>query len=103
MSFTSPPAVFLRLCTDSALTGSDQRSYHGNSPNALRSIRMVTTTEAARLFNKTEPHIRRLCKQHDLGSLKYGRIRLLRQRDISFLKRHFDRFGRNRKKVSIDS
>lgn len=61
---------------------------------------MFTTTDAAQRFNKDESRIRRLCIDHDLGELKYGRIRLLRIRDLNWLANYFEENGRNRKKLS---
>lgn len=62
---------------------------------------MFTTTEAAQRFNKDESRIRRLCIDHDLGELKYGRIRLLRLRDLNWLANYFEENGRNRKKQTV--
>lgn len=60
---------------------------------------MYTTTDAAQRFNKDESRIRRLCIEHSLGELKYGRIRLLRIRDLKWLENYFEENGRNRKKM----
>lgn len=62
---------------------------------------MYTTTDAAQRFNKDESRIRKLCIDHDLGELKYGRIRLLRARDLSWLQDYFEQNGRNRKKQTV--
>lgn len=59
-----------------------------------------TTTQAAEMFGKEESHIRRLCLIYDLGTVLYGRIRLLKKRDIRKLERHFEERGRNREKKS---
>jgi hypothetical protein len=59
---------------------------------------MFTTTDAAQRFNKDESRIRKLCIDNDLGELKYGRIRLLRLRDLTWLEKYFQANGRNRKK-----
>ena len=56
---------------------------------------MFTTSDAAQRFNKDESRIRRLCIDHDLGELKYGRIRLLRIRDLNWLENYFEKNGRN--------
>lgn len=61
---------------------------------------MFTTSDAAQRFNKDESRIRRLCIDHDLGELKYGRIRLLRIRDLNWLENYFEKNGRNRKKTA---
>ena len=61
---------------------------------------MFTTTEAAQRFGKDPSHIRRLCNEHDIGQLKYGRIRLLKQSDMNRLEKYFSQFGRNRKKTN---
>lgn len=60
---------------------------------------MYTTTDAAKRFNKDESRIRRLCVDNSLGELKYGRIRLLRVRDLKWLEDYFEENGRNRKKM----
>ena len=59
---------------------------------------MITTTQAAERFGKDESHIRRLCKDNNIGAVKYGRIRLLNKSDIDRLEKYFEKFGRNRPK-----
>ena len=58
-----------------------------------------TVSDAAERFGKDKSHIRRLCIKYDLGFLMYGRIRLLRKKDLNRLQEHFDENGRNRKKL----
>lgn len=59
-----------------------------------------TVREVADLFGKDASHIRRLCLLYDLGTIHFGQIRLLKQRDIRKLEVHFAKKGRNRQKNS---
>lgn len=59
-----------------------------------------TVADAAQRFGKDESHIRRVCIDHDLGTVMFGRIRLLKPADIRRLEKHFREVGRNREKKS---
>lgn len=62
-----------------------------------------TVRDVAEKFGKDPSHIRRLSIDMNLGSLKYGRVRILRNRDITRLAKHFQENGRNRKKADASA
>ena len=62
-----------------------------------------TVYDAAERFGKDPSHIRRLSITHNLGELKYGRVRILKSRDMTKLAKFFEEHGRNRNRDSEDS
>ncbi len=67
-----------------------------STPTVTENPNEYTVRDAAAIFGKDPSHIRRLAIEMQLGKLQYGRVRILKKRDIAKLERHFEECGRDR-------
>jgi len=56
---------------------------------------IVTVTQAAAHCKKTAGRIRQICREHEIGTLIAGRLRLLSKADLKQIKTIIAKNGRN--------